>query len=305
MTQEFVTLPREVVERAIDALYCTDSEEGSPAYNFELKAVKELRAALEQPDHSGQSYMEGVTAGRHELASEYPLPTDLYDSKDWRCGTYAERVEWLHTMHEDAREQIAALEQPQNHVPDAGNMVLAGWKLVPVEPTNDMLYDIQEYSHILPPRGKRIWAHMLAAAPKPPTTEQPSAAQQPQVEQEQEPVAWIWAEWSSRKLTFDGPPAVPSVRDELTKPAWTPLYTRPQRERQPLSTARIDELIEEGIFGGNPYELVRRLEEERGVFMTRPLTDEVIKDIHGAIKWHEFGSGLAFARAIEAAHNIK
>lgn len=46
---ETVTLPREVVEQAINALYCTDSEEGSPAYNFELKAVKELRAALEQP----------------------------------------------------------------------------------------------------------------------------------------------------------------------------------------------------------------------------------------------------------------
>lgn len=48
MKQEFV-LPREVVEQAIDALYCTNSKEGSPAYNFELKAIKELRAALEQP----------------------------------------------------------------------------------------------------------------------------------------------------------------------------------------------------------------------------------------------------------------
>ena len=49
MTQEFVTLPREIVEQAICALYCTNSQEGSPAYNFELKAIKELRAALEQP----------------------------------------------------------------------------------------------------------------------------------------------------------------------------------------------------------------------------------------------------------------
>ena len=48
MTQEFVTLPREIVEQAIYALYCTNSQEGSPAYNFELKAIKELRAALEQ-----------------------------------------------------------------------------------------------------------------------------------------------------------------------------------------------------------------------------------------------------------------
>lgn len=247
MTQEFVTLPREVVEQAIDALYCTDSEEGSPAYNFELKAIEELRAAL---------------------------------------------------------------EQPQNHIPGVRNMVPTGWKLVPVEPTVEMMdaggaATRRCYQHLN--KGEvmcsYVYRHMLDAAPQPPTTDQSSAVQQPQGEQE--PVAWIRTEWSSRNVTFDGPPAVPSVRDELTKPAWTPLYTRPQRERQPLSTARIDELIEEGIFGGNPYELVRRLEEERGVFMTRPLTDEVIKDIHGAIKWHEFGSGLAFARAIEAAHNIK
>ena len=49
MTQEFVTLPREVVELAIETLLCTDSEEGSTAYENELKAVKKLRAALEQP----------------------------------------------------------------------------------------------------------------------------------------------------------------------------------------------------------------------------------------------------------------
>ena len=237
MTQEFVTLPREVVEQAMEALL----NEG----NF-----RKLRKPL---------------------------------------------------IEESIKQIKAALEQPQNHIPGVRNMVLAGWKMVPVEPTQGML---DAYIHM---QGRfssvrSDWAAMLAAAPQPPTTEQSSVVQS---QVEQEPVAWIRTDWSSRDVTFDGPPAVPSVRDELTKPAWTPLYTRPQRERQPLSTERIDELIEEGIFGGNPYELVRRLEEERGVFMTRPLTDEVIKDIHGAIKWHEFGSGLAFARAIEAAHNIK
>lgn len=49
MTQEFVKLPREVVERAIGALFCTDSEEGSTAYENELEAIKKLRAALDQP----------------------------------------------------------------------------------------------------------------------------------------------------------------------------------------------------------------------------------------------------------------
>lgn len=65
-----------------------------------------------------------------------------------------------------ARPQVNSPEIPE------------GWRLVPVEPTDDMLYDIQEYSHILPPRGKRIWAHMLNAAPQPPALEQPQGEQQ-------------------------------------------------------------------------------------------------------------------------------
>ena len=82
-----------------------------------------------------------------------------------------------------------------------------------------------------------------------------------------------------------------------------------QPKRDPMSTARIDELIEEGIFGGNPYELVRRLEEERCVFMTRPLTDEqidrIIADLAPVFLDTPTGFEEDFCRAIEAAHNIK
>jgi hypothetical protein len=35
----------------------------------------------------------------------YPLPDDLYDSKDWCQGNYASRVEWLHTMYENAKRE--------------------------------------------------------------------------------------------------------------------------------------------------------------------------------------------------------
>ncbi len=41
-----------------------------------------------------------------------------------------------------------------------------GYKRVPVEPTPAMLYAIQNDCDIFPPRGKRIWAAMLAAAPE-------------------------------------------------------------------------------------------------------------------------------------------
>jgi hypothetical protein len=80
------------------------------------------------------------------------------------------------------------------------------------------------------------------------------------------------------------------------------LALKPQPAQQPLSSARIDELIEGGVFGCNPYELVRRIEEERGVFKTRPLTDEQINTIAAGTPWNDFNE--EFARAIERAHGI-
>ena len=74
MTQEFVTLPREVVERAIEALFCTDSEEGSTAYKNELEAVKKLRAALDQPQ-ANQPAMTPIAQRKLEdlVASGYTI----------------------------------------------------------------------------------------------------------------------------------------------------------------------------------------------------------------------------------------
>lgn len=89
---------------------------------------------------------------------------------------------------------------------------------------------------------------------------------------------------------------------------YTPMSAGPQPARQPLTDARIDELIEEGVFGCNPYELVRRLEDECGVFKTKPLTDEQRRQIWrdsqfrgngGQIDWFIEGT-----RAAERAHGI-
>lgn len=73
----------------------------------------------------------------------------------------------------------AALDHPKNHVPDAGNMVPAGWKLVPVEPTEKMVDMGRGLSSF--PDG--VYRAMLDAAPQPPTTEQSSAVEQPQANQ--------------------------------------------------------------------------------------------------------------------------
>lgn len=89
----------------------------------------------------------------------------------------------------------------------------------------------------------------------------------PQSQGEQEPLAWIRTEWSSRNVTFDGPPAVPSVRDELTKPAWTPLYTRPQPKRQPLTEMEIVELrqLTPGTLDVQFVKFARTIERAHGI----------------------------------------
>lgn len=146
----------------------------------------------------------------------------------------------------------AALEQPDIEIPAS---VPEGWKLVPVEPTDDMLYDIQEYSHILPPRGRRIWAHMLAAAPQPPALEQPQV--------EQEPVAWA-------NINKQGDITHTSNK----KMAWakTPIYTHPQPAQQPLTEEQIKtaflnvDLFEEGDeLLGYEVDITRAIEAMHGI----------------------------------------
>lgn len=129
MTQEFVTLPREVVEQALEA----------------------MTAAM------------GAGPYKH------------------RCSDAAEALR-------------AAFEQPQNHVPDVGNMVQSGWNLVPVEPTEEMLragcgsespamfreslrretdgQKTVEMVEKIIQRNLNSYRAMLAAAPQPPVVEQ-------------------------------------------------------------------------------------------------------------------------------------
>lgn len=209
MKQEFVTLPREVVEQAIDALYCTNSKEGSPAYNFELKAIKELRAALERPQVVRETAPDGATHIQPQQGAFYKRVDEKWYV--WSRMEDGRPHRWYispGTVESCLKPISAATERLQNHVPDAGNMVPAGWKLVPLEPTHEMLragrdahYEaekrIQDQDAWSPGgfakravRAAHVFQAMLAAAPQPPVVEQPPTAddssevEQPQVEQE-------------------------------------------------------------------------------------------------------------------------
>jgi hypothetical protein len=47
------------------------------------------------------------------------LPTELFeDSKDWRQGSPAERVEWLLSMYASAKEEVERLEKLVDDIED-------------------------------------------------------------------------------------------------------------------------------------------------------------------------------------------
>ena len=108
--------------------------------------------------------------------------------------------------------------QPTDPVP-------AGWKLVPVEPTRDMIAaaakDESSKEH---PTYASMYAAMLAAAPQPPVSE---------------PVAWVLRDANNRNVKFLEWTSTPTgYRGEWIK---TPLYARPQ-PRQPLTDEQIEAL---------------------------------------------------------------
>ena len=173
----------------------------------------------------------------------------------------------------------AELEQP-DHSEQNLNMIPAGWKLVPDEPTCGMVlageHSMKQHDFFRLDAGYRA---MLAAAPQHPTTEQSSAVEQPQGEQE--PVAWI--ENVEGGIGYN--PYHEAAR-KLPDGVRFDLYVHPQNLRCKSTQARLATLW--------------------GYVKAEPLTDEQIAAATGARPGTPtWLVAVAFARAIEAAHNIK
>ena len=235
MTQEFVTLPREVVEQAIDALYCTDSEEGSPAYNFELKAIEELRAALEQPQVVREAAPNGATHIQPQQGAFYKRVDEKWYV--WSRMEDGRPHRWYispGTVESCLKPISAATERLQNHVPDAGNMVPAGWKLVPVEPTVEMMdaggaATRRCYQHLN--KGEvmcsYVYRHMLDAAPQPPVVGQSDNDTVPV------PRSLLGAACAAINRKQDAPKLLEQLRRYTTGDLSTPAAAPQQGEQEP------------------------------------------------------------------------
>lgn len=130
--------------------------------------------------------------------------------------------------------QADTAQEPGTGIPAS---VPTGWKLVPVEPTDDMFIEgmeadcrgrpsIDDDNHV-----RSIWRAMLSSAPDAPP---PPAAPQ-------EPVAWMY-EWNGRThiTTADQRP-IEHAHPHFNKSK--PLYTAPNPARQPLTDEQILSIV--------------------------------------------------------------
>ena len=275
MTQEFVTLPREVVERAIEALFCTDSEEGSTAYENELKAVKKLRAALDQPQ-ANQPAMTPIAQRKLDslLAEGYTISGySVYHERKHQHGFVAGAglVGWWRPEGMEYPQPLGGQEPDwqdmylkekrraemwiSKHEKDIGKLQVA----VPVaaQPPSVAARTCANCLHNKPPFGNCDGCSQQNDDADDEGNWEPI----PEPQGEQEPALVVAYDKQGWRQMLD---------DMREMPDGTPLYTRPQPKREPLT--------DEQILGFGPGQ----------------------EDA----EW-TYEDQLYFARAIENAHNIK
>ena len=271
MKQEFVTLPRELVEQALEAM---TAAMGAGPYKHRCSDAEEaLRAALEQPQECYDQREPLTDKQIDAIAESMPGGLDGF-LKGWGWRQFARAVLEAAPQPPTTEQSSAVVEECLTD------------ELKPRFSAHDDAERLKSVARGMSynDHGEAVWKHTLMeiavrlesggyAAPQPPALEQ-------QVEQEstckdslqveQEPVAWCELDADRRGIAyFDGKPII------MTGPSGNehhpdPLYTNPQPKREPLT--------DEQILHYGPGE-------------------------EGAVWSYE--DQLYFARAIEAAHNIK
>lgn len=64
---------------------------------------------LDAPVKNKTAPAQGTPPDGEYAPQRYPLPDELYESKDWRASNYAGRVEWLHLMYDSVKRELDQL----------------------------------------------------------------------------------------------------------------------------------------------------------------------------------------------------
>lgn len=148
---DHITLPRSVVEQAIEALDGVHEGEHHGGVEESAEALRTALAGAAQAEPVAWRYLPSKVWGSYVITTD---PHVLESAKEYGCEP----------------EPLYTAPQPAQPV-----AVPHGWKLVPVEPTPEMrsaaCAAIRWYEQEATARA--VYAAMLNAAPTPPTKETP------------------------------------------------------------------------------------------------------------------------------------
>lgn len=236
MTQEFVTLPREVVERALAALDAEDP----------YRAAIALRAALEQPQECYDQRDPLADQQIDAIAESMPGGLDGF-LRGWGWRQFARAVLEAAPQPPTTEQSSAVVEECLTD------------ELKPRFSAHDDAERLKSVARGMSynDHGEAVWKHTLMeiavrlesggyAAPQPPALEQQVEKEstcKDSLQVEQEPVAWCELDADRRGIAyFDGKPII------MTGPSGNehhpdPLYTNPQPKREPLTDEQIIRMV--------------------------------------------------------------
>lgn len=125
-----------------------------------LKAMRPVAQAAQPAQQDERAVTASVLSGMVQSLESIDKEQWGYH---WRKGwndALRQAMDYAQPAHAHAIDT-----SPERVEKQAGNVqVPEGWQLVPVKPTQEMLYEAQD-QHIMPPRMKRLWKLLLSAAP--------------------------------------------------------------------------------------------------------------------------------------------
>ena len=224
MKQEFVKLPREVVERAIEALRGGETPTYRAQYDIEIDALVDLSAALEQPDAETPAT---VPEGWKLVPVEPNCSMVLAGERSLEQHDFL-RLDSAYRAMLDAAPQPPAVEQPQSDQPamtpiaqrKLDSLMASGYTI-----SGYSVYHEQKHQHgFVTGAGLVGWWR-------------PEGVEHPQPQGEQEPYGYVYGNsfWEEKN---------PRITDDVRR-LGKPLYTHPQPKIKPLTDTKAVTMLAE------------------------------------------------------------
>jgi hypothetical protein len=113
-------------------------------------------------DSMQQAYDQGFTHGQHDTQIRAAEPVEGAEPMAWLAESgEATKFETIANGWKRNGGKVTPLYTHPAPASAQAGAVPDGYVLAPLEPSAEMLYQMQDVHHLMPPRGRRVWKTLL------------------------------------------------------------------------------------------------------------------------------------------------